>query len=328
MCAWMFRFAFLTLMVSASSWSNAHAQIIGVGTHFGFGDRDVSASMKLVEDLGVDSIRDDVFWSHVERERGKYAIPADILKAIDEAGKRGIKVLLILGYGNDLYGPRSKPLSPAMQEGYQRYVSYVVRTLKGRIWGYQVWNEWDWKTGRYPVGSVDDYLRLLSSVVPIIRQGDPGVKILSSSVTYKGLKAGWLDEALEKGLSRMVDGVAINPYVQSFGPGKESGDEVVAWVKELHAKVNAKSTRVVPLYITEIGWASVGKFTRQRVAGDLERTFDGLLGSGLVGGLWWYNLQDDGRNAGDGEHNYGLVDHDLRPKEAYSTMRALVRRVR
>lgn len=322
------RVALRLLLGLAACCGGASAQIIGVGTHFGFGGRDVSASMMLVSDLGVDSIRDDIFWSHVERERGKYKIPADMLAALDEAEKRGIKVLLILGYGNDLYGPRDKPLSPTMQEAYTRYVSYVVKTLKGRVWGYQVWNEWDWKTGGYPLGAVDDYLRLLRSAVPVIRQQDPGAKILSSSVTYKGLKSGWLDEALEKGLSQTVDGVAINPYVQSFGPGKDSGDALVSWVRELHAKVNATSRHPVPLYITEVGWASVGRFTRKRVAGDLEQTFKGLLGSGLVGGIWWYNLQDDGRNPGDGEHNYGLVDHDLRPKEAYSSMRALVRRIR
>lgn len=305
--------------------SSSNAQIIGVGTHFGFGDRDVRASMQLVSQLGVDSIRDDIFWSHVERRRGVYAIPDSISRALAEAAARNVKVLLILGYGNDLYGPRQKPLSPAMKAAYLRYVEFVVASLKGKVWGYQVWNEWDWKTGGYSAGDVDGYLDLLRAVSPLIRTLDPDAKILSSAVTYKGLESGWLDSALEKGLAREVDGIAINPYVQSLGAGRNSAREVVRWVRAIRSQLDAAQSKAVGLYITEVGWTSVGEFNRKRVATDLEGTLKGLMGTGVVAGVWWYNLQDDGKNPSDGEHNYGLVDHDLKPKEAFTTMRRILK---
>ena len=40
-------------------------------------------------------------------------------------------------------------------------------------------------------------------------------------------------------------------------------------------------------------------------------------------GYNWYDLRNDGFNPGDGEHNYGMLTHDFRPKFVYGVYNTL-----
>lgn len=298
--------------------------VIGISTHVGIDPAGAKESLDWIGQAGFGSVRDDLFWSHVERSKGKLEIPVAMQQYVEESNGRGLQVMLLLGYGNDLYGPRVKPLSSGQLEAYLRYVEFVATALRGKVWAYAVWNEWDWKTGGYAPGTPADYVALVQKAAPLIRRADPQAKVLSSAVTYVGLQSGWLIEALKLGLADSVDGLAMNPYVQSLGPGRDTPDEMFDWIGRLVPEINAAAKRPMKLYLTEVGWSTTRGFSRERAAEYASRTIERAREIDAIGGLWWYNLRDDGRNPSDGEHNYGLIDHDFKPKPAFWAIRSAI----
>jgi hypothetical protein len=43
----------------------------------------------------------------------------------------------------------------------------------------------------------------------------------------------------------------------------------------------------------------------------------------FIKGIWWYDLQNDGPDPREREHNFGLMDHELRPKPAYLALQRI-----
>src|ERR1700749_2272870 len=117
----------LGLLIFAGLASGQQSFVVGVCTHFGQNKGDVQANLSLIQQLGVGSIRDEVFWQGVEHERGHYPIPRNSDYFVNAAAAAGLKPLLSLDYGNPLYDRGDKPTSDEAIEAYARYAEFVVR---------------------------------------------------------------------------------------------------------------------------------------------------------------------------------------------------------
>jgi hypothetical protein len=53
----------------------------------------VQANLGLIQQMGATSIRDEVHWSSVERQKGQYAIPANSENFVNASLAKGIKPL-------------------------------------------------------------------------------------------------------------------------------------------------------------------------------------------------------------------------------------------
>jgi hypothetical protein len=139
-------------------------------------------------------------WHYVEQKKGVYQIDAAADASITEAVDYGVNVVLGLMYGNWLYTdtprdnfegrvemiPFDPPPSPWKEEhiqGYLNYVRFMVRHFKGRVYAWELWNEpidnerYGWCCGEK---ARRKYAEIVSRVIPIIREEDPGSKILAS----------------------------------------------------------------------------------------------------------------------------------------------------
>src|SRR5690606_13846276 len=118
------RVAALTLL--ALAWQAAAAQgapfIVGVGRSVA----DPPAVMDAIRALGVHSLRVDARWASIETSPGRYSIPAWLDAAVDAARAADVEPLLILAYGNPLYGG-DKPRTQAARAAFARYAAYVAR---------------------------------------------------------------------------------------------------------------------------------------------------------------------------------------------------------
>jgi hypothetical protein len=90
--------------------------------------------------------------------------------------------------------------------------------------------------------------------------------------------------------------------------------------------VAASAGREIPILVTEMGWPTnkgTHGVTERNAAKYLVRFKTLARSRPWLGGVWWYDLFDDGDTESKAEHRFGLVSRDLRVKPAYVAARTL-----
>jgi hypothetical protein len=268
-------------------------------------------------------MRLDAPWESIERVSGQYRIPGWLDAAVDNARTAGIEPLLILAYGNRLYGG-DKPTTPAAIAAFSRYASYVVHHFRGRVRYFDLWNEWNTGTGRTTPGGADAYVALARRVYPAVKAANPAAELLSGGITSSALKDGWIEQFVAAGGLRFVDALSIHPY--NYQDGSAAIPEAaIARLDRVHTLAGAAG-RPLPVFVTEIGYPSFGGRggVSQATAADYLARFM-LLASTRpwIAGVWWYTLRDHGNDARNKEHHFGVLDTELDPKPAAAAIRSV-----
>ncbi len=301
---------------------------VGACTHFSQGKGIVEMNLRSIKHAGIDSIRDEVGWSSVERQKGTLVMPERFDNYVRKASVAGLDALLILDYSNRFYDDGDRPKSPEAIEGFCRYAEFVVRHFGKDVQLYEIWNEWDIGIGlRSPYnvgGSPEDYVKLLQAVYPRIKAVDPDITVMGGGSTSGGVRRGWLEGILRLGALDYCDAVSIHSYNYSAGFPERSPETCSEWMAGVRDMIsNYNNGKDVPFYVTEMGWPThVG---RRGTAPELSASYLARLyllarTSPSFRGIWWYDFQDDGWNPEHNEHNFGLVRPDLTPKPSYHVM--------
>jgi hypothetical protein len=328
-CAWIRRIAdaiagaavlaLPALDLQAQPPPNTEQFVVGIGRsiHDSLG---VATAMSW---LGVQSMRLDAPWKSIETAPGRYAIPAWLEEAVDSARARGIEPLLILAYGHPLHGG-DKPRTSLAIAAFARYAVYVTKHFEGRVRYFDLWNEWDARTGHTTPGTPDDYIALARSVYPAVKSAAPDAIVLSGGISSLGSGQGWVERFIELGGLQFVDGLSLHPY--SFQQrGASAPENAIAQLDRVHALASAAS-RPVPIYVTEMGYPAFEG--RGGVSADVAALYlarFNLLASTRphIAGVWWYCLRDQGTDRNDKEHNFGVLDATMEPKPAARALRAV-----
>lgn len=302
--------------------------MVGACTHFSQGKGLLERNIESLKQAGIASIRDEVGWGAIEREKGRLAMPAPYDAYVRKAASEGLNVLLILDYANQFYDDGDRPRSPEAIAGFCRYAEFVVRHFGKDVRLYEVWNEWDIGIGlpqrHNKGGSAQDYFNLLKAVYPRIKAVDPGVTVIAGASTSGAVKRGWLEEVVKLGGLGFCDAVSIHSYNYSDKFPERGPEACSVWmtgVQEMLRKYN--DDKDVPFYVTEMGWPThVARHGTdpERAASYLARLYLLARTSPSFKGIWWYDFQDDGWNPQYNEDNFGLVRPDLTPKPAYYVM--------
>ncbi len=318
------RFLVLALLLAAN---RVHAEtpfILGVETHLTREPRPIDQNLDALAAAGVMSLRDDAGWGRVEQQRGVLNIPAQWDKVIDGAVARGIAPLLILDYGNQFYDGGGKPMSAEGIAAFARYAQFLAQHFKGRVKRYEVWNEWDSGPGNASQASADAYLRLVTAVHAAVKQVDPKAEIIAGAITPVGIREGFLTRLVEQGVLDHADAIPLHPYIHC--DRAHTPEDWARWMKQVGDDLQRRAGRPVRVYLTEMAWpAHQGAcgISEQKQAENLVQMF--LLAKTLpfIKGIWWYDLQNDGPDPKNREHNFGLLDHEMRPKPAYRALQQI-----
>ena len=317
------------LLLALTGWAEEPEFYVGACTHFAQNKGVPSQNLDMAAQAGIVSIRDEVSWSGVEREKGKLVIPDSFGKYLDEAVKRGIRPLIILDYGNRFYDGGSYPVSDEAVEGFARYCEAIVRYAGDRVKLFQIWNEWDGGCGMrgFGRGTPEGYVKLLKAVYPRLKKIAPDAIIISNSVCT-GEK--FLEETFRLGVLDSCDAVGFHTY--NYNANLAAPAE--AWLERMwnlrtliHKYNNGKDK---PVFITEMGWPnhlSSSGSTEEESAIKLARLYLYARTLPFLKGIWWYDFQDDGWNSAHNENNFGLVRADLTPKLPYYAMKSLAARL-
>jgi hypothetical protein len=303
------------------------AFVVGACTHFSQGKGVLDRNLERIKQAGIASIRDEVGWGAVEREKGKLAMPEAFDTYVRQAVGQGVNVLLILDYANRFYDDGDRPRSPEAIEGFCRYAEFVVRHFGKAVRLYEIWNEWDISIGmpqKYRTGgSAEDYVKLLKAVYPRIKAADPSVTVMAGACTSGGVKKGWLEGIVKLGALEACDAISIHSYNYGDKFPQRGPEACAAWMAGVREMLRQYKGSEVPFHVTEMGWPThVGKNgTDPELSGSyLARLYLLARTSPSFKGLWWYDFQDDGWKAAYNEDNFGLVRPDLTPKPAYDVL--------
>lgn len=204
-------------------------------------------------------------WSQVEAEQGRYNWFA-LDTAVSNAEQHGVKnILLVLGSTptwnaskvNDtdypVPGAASKPKD---MKAWDAWVSQVATRYKGRINGYEIWNEANLK--RFWNGSPAQMADLTKRTAKIVKSIDPDAKIVAASVTTRLTSE--YDRFFPAYLSALaaadwpIDVFAIHPYPASEGTPVDR----VGFIEQVKMDLKTASAPELPIWDTEINYGLAG----------------------------------------------------------------------
>ncbi|HBY6011351.1 TPA: glycosyl hydrolase [Klebsiella pneumoniae] len=300
--------------------------------------------LELIKQSGFNSFRQEFSWESLEKVKGQYIIQnKNIIKdqVIDKASAYGIKPILILDYGNSKYDNGNYPVTENSITGFVNYARWLASRYKGKVFIYEIWNEWTLGTGMKNKKSIPDeghYFELVKRTSMALKEIDPNIKVIAGSfnptsgkgriLKYKDID--WFMKLVQLGILNYIDGVSIHPYSflnsnLKLRTPEDNYSNIVLLEKKI--KETAKSDKEIPIYITEMG---VSNFSgnggvSEEVSADFIVKYTALISTlSYVKGIWWYDLVDDGDNKNDKEHNFGFYKKDLSKKKVVNEFRRLI----
>lgn len=295
---------------------------VGVQTHYAQGKGKLPDNLELAQRAGAGFIRDEIYWGTIEKSKGVYFFSPNYDDYINKALQLGLKPLIILDYGNSLYGGGA-PTTAEQLAAWRGYVRAVVQRYR-QVKHWEIWNEFNGGMGlsvQQKLWSVQEkaqhYTVLLEEAAKVIREIDSDATIIGCATA--GVDLQFISAVLDCGGLAWMDAISIHPYCYPASP--EDAD-LVGGVRSVRNLIAAKGGEH-PIWITEIGWPThitQRGVTEQTQAIYLARMYTLLVASGMVETIFWYDLQDDGTDPNYNEHNFGLVRYDLSPKSGYTAL--------
>jgi hypothetical protein len=313
---------------------------VGVCTHFSQ-NWSPDLVMPLIAKSGVGWIRDDFNWSALEPKPGSYHIPTKARAWIQAARGAGLKVDVILAYGNWAYPDHYDP------EAYAKAAGWLARELANDVQAIEILNEpnnfgfrdaygGQWN-GNERLGSVSPYLQ---KYVQILNAAAKEIKLNNPNMTVIGLgtppPASFRMIAL--GLVPQVDGLTDHPYGRDIPEIVPYANNPYFLLRDGIATADANATFVSQVSMfreqakkygaTEKLWHTEWGYSTERsksgkpvISEDTQAIYilrRVLESEGIgVDHTFVYDFKDDGADPYSNEQNFGLIHNDLSAKPSF-----------
>ncbi|MGF6476550.1 hypothetical protein ABIE06_003396 [Pantoea dispersa] len=312
--------------------SRSDAFTLGINVRvYNLDKKTIANYLDMIKSMGVDSIRVDMPWKVVEKQRNHLQIPTNWDYFVDYANSHGMEVLCILDYGNKFYDDGDKPRSKEAVIAFVRYVDFLTKHFSNKIKFYQVWNEWNGKVGNTTPGSIDDYKNLVRASYPVIKENAPDSIVITGSFSSAAFnkaiglenKGDYLRDYLSPEMAKFTDAISVHPYTTYR---KHPFDEYSYYLKQArYAYALVKNNpffKDKKVFITEIGWST--SITSYGVPMKVQSKLlaNAVCDAKKIGysGVFLYSFKDSKTYSNNTEDGFGLFNDNLTPKESVSTI--------
>ena len=275
----------------------------------------------LIRAAGIRQGRDECFWHVVEKEKGVYRIPENILKNLDYSISQGLDTLIILNYANMLYDGGMAPTSPEAVRAFGQYCYTMARELKGKVKYFEVWNEPNadgfWKPKADPAA----YGVLLKEAYRRIKEGNPEAVVCG--VSLSGIEnVSFIEKVIDAGGYDSMDILSLHPYCTPRTPEDARIFERMGDIRDKLGKYGMKKN----IWVTEVGWRTnlSGGVTEYHQAVCISRYYLNTFIYPFVQTVFIYWFGPDGPDAEWAEDRFGMIHQDWSPKPAYLATKTLV----
>lgn len=303
--------------------ARAELGLIGVNVH----RFRSNTALDSAHEAGFRFVRADLLWERVERG-GAYRFQAydGLMNALEA---RGMGALLILDYGHADHGGKV-PRTAEDIAAFGRFAEAAAKHFKGRDVRYEIWNEPDIAQFWPPKPNAQEYAALLRGAVAAIHRADAAAKVVSGGVSRLDLK--FLRKAIEPGVAADLIAIGVHPYP------KGEPEKMAPELEKLREWVRRSFGERLEIWDTEWGYSSTNstQWAQGNGRSDEGRLRQARLAVRELLTVWslgfplgvWYDLQDDGADAGNPEQNYGLLDASGAAKPAMQAVRTMMTAVR
>ncbi|MEG1441331.1 MAG: cellulase family glycosylhydrolase, partial [Oscillospiraceae bacterium] len=286
----------------------------GVATHFAMANSPDTKNIELLKSGGIKMVRDEIFWSTLEKQKGIYdfAYSDSYLNPLAEAG---IEFIVALDYNNALYYSGTPTTTEAIT-GYCNYAKAVAARYPS-IKVFEIWNEPNLEHFWGGTPNASDYAKLVRAASEAIKSVRPDAKVYGGVTSDADIN--YMRTFLAGDVYDFIDGISIHPYCYPH-PADQG---------KIEGRING-NRKLIEQYggfkdviITEFGWSSytgdIGT-TEEGQARDIVKEFaisdDYNIAYNSV-----YDFKDDGSNPDDAEHNYGMIQEYYNPKPSYYSVK-------
>jgi hypothetical protein len=300
------------------------SSLIGVNIHF---IRPENTLLDLAKEAGFGFVRMDLIWDSVEKSVGQYDF-SDYDLLVNALESRGLSALFILDYAHPLYydgpgdfNPKWGPQTLATWTAFANYALATAQHYSGRAVILEIWNEPNISQFWAPSPNPADYRLLVDTTYKTVKAKNTNIPLIVGATS--GCDAYFLDQVFALPSLSVADAVSIHPYRRS--PPETFLQERLLVQDVLRRRALRDD---LPLYSGEWGYSSSWFGGRTASAWNTQAIYAArtILFNILtqVPKTVWYDLQDDGSDPSDGEHNFGLVTNgEPLPKPAYNAIQAL-----
>lgn len=276
----------------------------GVNIHF---TDPQPGEMEKMAALGIKWVRMDLFWSHVEKEKGKYDF-SGYDRLMGHLKKHQIRPLFILDYGNDLY-EKGAPKTDTAQAAFVKFARQAVERYKGQGVLWEMWNEPNLPMFWQPEPNVEIYSKLAVSVGKMIREVAPQEWYIGPATS--GFDWAFLEGTFSRGVLKYFDAVSVHPYRQT-----QPETSLEDWQKLRTLTAKYSGGRTLPLLSGEWGYLDIWKGQTPQLKADyVARQYLNNLTAGVNLSIY-YDWKNDGTDPKEPEHHFGILGHDLSDKPA------------
>ena len=303
---------------------------IGVCTHMGQNRYSWSQVKAAMDDLGVTSFRDEIYWKTLERTDKSItlsATPTAIQAAL--AAYPNYRGMLIADYGHPNYDEGNQPYSDAGRNAYARYAGALLNSYGNSIAYLELWNEWNLGMGnadRTP-GSAAAYAALVKTSVPVIAPMKKSSRFLIGATGDDLNDWSWTKSLFSNGVASLADGYSVHLYNYMAG-SKAVPAEMFARLERLQSILTSMNNGTeYPIYVTEFGWPtndSAGGVSQELSGAYIARFIMQATAYKWLKGVWIYDLFNDGTDTTDREQNFGLYNPDGTPKAGTCSVRSAI----
>jgi len=317
-------------LISAELPQSVVPEGVGVNIHF---TRGHEQDLDLIAQAGFKFIRMDFGWAGIESVKGQYDWTAyeELLGNLD---KRGVRALFILDYTNPLYEEKvtsrnpitgathetiASPQHPEGVAAFAKWAGAAAGHFKGRHVIWEIWNEPNiefWS----PKPDASQYATLALAACKEIRKADPNATIIGPATS--GFPWEFLETCFKAGLLDYWDAVSVHPY-RDYKQSPETAVRDYQRLGELAARYTKPGKPKTVILSGEWGYSTFNKGLplETQAAFAARQQLANLLNN--VPLSIWYDWKNDGPDAAEREHNFGVVTQKLDPKPAYTAIKTL-----
>ena len=296
-------------------------------------DEDVKRALMMMKEAGVQWLRVGLHWDFIESQAGKPDLQQ--WKRTDQVIAEAIS-LGIQPYGHLIGTPRWASPEPDANDfwsfapkdlaDWEQFVRTATSRYRGQVRYWEVNNEIDWPP--FWKSGLEAYVKYLKVASQIIRQADPQNRVILAGLATDGVNAfehggfraeqNALQRLYDLGAGPYFDVVALHPYSHKVDGAGIS----VSKVNTAYSVMQRNGDADKPIWCTEIGlstnhnppWSDFSEADQARALVDV---YSELLGVRPVQKVFWYNFRCKGDTPQDQEHNFGIINLDFSPREAY-----------
>lgn len=211
-------------------------------------------NMKLAQRAGFGFVRNEHWWRYYEKQPGQYKIIWQYQEAIDAAKELGMDITPILTYQNPAYTPyEHPPKSPHILEAYAQHAVHFAKDLAEVTNEVSIWNEPN-LLGFNKSGEPPEHFALMTKTVKEAFEAE-GMDVFMWGPGTAWIDFPWIEKYLDAYGDDIVDGIDIHRYTLK-GPPEQGG--IISNVAELKEFMKERGIEDKPVYVSEIGYTSVG----------------------------------------------------------------------